>query len=79
MFGDPVGVFRAIHLRFNSRVVGQLATLLYARCCVPSSQSNTYRDCDCKNIEMSGFYHTILKFPELGPDIYLTEQANDGN
>ena len=27
---------------------------------------------------MTGFYHTILKFPELGPDIYLTEQANDG-
>ena len=24
---------------------------------------------------MTGFYHTILKFPELGPDIYFTEQV----
>ena len=24
---------------------------------------------------MTGFYHKILKFPELGPDIYLTEQV----
>ena len=24
---------------------------------------------------MTGVYHTILKFPEFGPDIYLTEQV----
>ena len=24
---------------------------------------------------MTGFYHTILKFPEFGPDMYLTEQV----
>ena len=28
-----------------------------------------------KNIEMTGFYPTILKCPELGPDIYVTEQV----
>ena len=28
-----------------------------------------------KHIEMTAFYHTILKFPEFGPDIYLTEQV----
>ena len=27
----------------------------------------------CKKIETTGFYPTILKCPELGPDIYLTE------
>ena len=27
---------------------------------------------------MTGVYHTILKCPELGPDIYLTEQVHDG-
>ena len=37
------------------------------------SPSNKYRDRFCKNIKMTGFYHTILKFPELDPDIYLTE------
>ena len=41
------------------------------------SPSNKYRDRVCKNIEMTGVYHTILKFPELGPDIYLTEQVPD--
>ena len=30
-----------------------------------------------KNIEMTGVYHTILKFPEFGPDIYMTEQVHD--
>ena len=39
------------------------------------SPSNNYRDRVCKTIEMTGFYHTILKCPELGPDIYLTEQV----
>ena len=40
------------------------------------SPSNHYRDRVCKSIETTGFYHTILKFPEeLGPDIYLTEQV----
>ena len=42
---------------------------------VPSSPSNTYRDRVCKFFEINGFYHTIRRFPELGPDtgIYLTE------
>ena len=26
---------------------------------------------------MTGVYHTILKFSELGPDIYLTEQVQE--
>ena len=39
------------------------------------SLSNKYRDRVCKNLEMTGFYHTILNSPELGPDIYLTEQV----
>ena len=39
------------------------------------SPSNKYRDRVCKNLEMTGIYHTILKFPELDPDIYLTEQV----
>ena len=45
---------------------------------VPSS-SNQYRDRVCKNIEMTGVgvYHTILKFPDFGPDIHLTEQVKD--
>ena len=33
----------------------------------------TSRDRVCNNIEMTGFYHTILKCPELGPDMYLPE------
>ena len=37
------------------------------------SPSNKYRDRVCNNIEMTGFYHTILKLPQLDPDIYLTE------
>ena len=37
------------------------------------SPSNKYRDRVCKIIEMTGIYPTILKFPELDPDIYLTE------
>ena len=28
----------------------------------------------CKTIDKTGFYPTILKCPELGPDIDLTEQ-----
>ena len=28
-----------------------------------------------QNSQMTGFYPTILKLPELGPDIYLTEQV----
>ena len=39
------------------------------------SPLNKYRDRVCKNIEMTDFYHTILKFPEFGPDIYATEQV----
>ena len=31
-----------------------------------------YRDHLCKTIEMTGFYHTSLRFSELGPDIYLS-------
>ena len=45
---------------------------------VPSAL-NKYRDRVCKSIEMTGFYPTILKFPELGPDIYLTEQVSKIN
>ena len=30
-----------------------------------------YRERGCNTIERTGFYHTILKFPELGPDIDL--------
>ena len=41
------------------------------------SPLNKYRDRVCKYIEMTGFYPTILKFPELGPDIYLTEQVHE--
>ena len=37
------------------------------------SPSHKYRDRVCKNIEMTGIYHTILKLPQLDPDIYLTE------
>jgi len=37
------------------------------------SPSNKYRDRLCKNSEMAGFYHTIVRFPEPGLDIYLTE------
>ena len=29
----------------------------------------------CKTIVKTGFYPTILKCPELGPEIYLTEQV----
>ena len=37
------------------------------------SPANKYRDRVCKNLEMTGIYHTILKCPEFDPDIYLTE------
>ena len=40
------------------------------------SPSNKYRDRVFKSLEMTGIYHTIMKFPELDPDIYLTEQLN---
>ena len=43
------------------------------------SVKNKYRDRVCKSIEMTGFYPTILKFPKLGPDIYLTEQVSKIN
>ena len=36
------------------------------------SPSDKYRDRVCKNIETAEFYPTILKCPELGPDIYLS-------
>ena len=39
------------------------------------SPSHKYRDRVCKNIETTRFHHTILKFPDLGPDVYLTEQV----
>ena len=29
----------------------------------------------CKTLERSGLYPTILICPELGPDIYVTEQV----
>ena len=33
--------------------------------------NNKYRGRVCKKLEMTGFYHTILKFPESGPpDMY---------
>ena len=31
---------------------------------------HTYRDCVSKTTEMTGFYHTVLKFPELDIDNY---------
>ena len=43
------------------------------------SPSNQYRDHRIyKTIEMTGFYHTILKLSELGRDIYLTDQEMTG-
>ena len=39
---------------------------------VPSTLTK-HRDRICQNIEITGFYYTILIFPELGLDIYLTE------
>ena len=55
--------------RRTTRLLYYMAALL-----VPSP-FNKCRDCVCKSIEMTGFYPTILKCPELGPDIYLTEQV----
>ena len=42
--------------------------------CKPSP-SNIYRDRVGKTVEMTGVHHTILKCPERGPDIYVTEQV----
>ena len=42
---------------------------------VVPSPSNKYRDRIYKTIELTGVYPTILKFSELGPDMYLTEQV----
>ena len=39
-----------------------------------NQQIYKYRDRVCKTIEKTGIYPTILKCPELGPDIDLTEQ-----
>ena len=60
------------HLTEVSRASEQTNATLELMQIVPSP-SNKYRDRVCKNLEMTGIYHTILKFPELDPDIYLTE------
>ena len=52
----------------------RIGSLTSASLTVPSP-SNTYRDRIYKTLEMTGVYHTILKFSELGHDIYLTEQV----
>ena len=71
---DDDGVFAATFGVGPTRAsLGRLQELSVPKPRAVPSPSNKYRDRVCKIIEMTGVYHTILKFPELDPDIYLTE------
>ena len=55
---------------------GPSVTTIVSSIVVPSPSNKYYRDCNYKTNEMTGVYHTILKFSEqLGHDIDLTEQV----
>ena len=72
-FGDD-GLRAIVGAAVASPELSTICGLVHEQRDVPSP-SNKYRDRVCKSIEMTGVYHTILKCPELGPDIYLTEQV----